>query len=164
MSTDAFGSSATITRTSDTSAYLAGDVIGPATGSTAAFALVGSGVSTSGEIIITTVQFQINVASIPSGMTTFRLYLYTALPPSALGDNAPWDLPSGDRNAFLGYVDLGTPVDLGSTLYVESLQVNKQLSMGGNVSGSLFAYLVTNGGYTPGSADVFKVTLHAVAL
>ena len=53
------------------------------------------------------------------------------------------------------------PIDLGSTLYVETLQVNKQIRMPGNVSGSLYGYLVTIGGYTPGSGDAFKITLHA---
>ena len=83
-------------------------------------------------------------------------------PPSALADNAPWDLPSGDRSAFLGIVQLGTPVDLGSTLYVEANIINKQIKLAGT---SLFGYLVTQTGYTPAAnSEVYVNTLHAVGL
>ena len=67
-----------------------------------------------------------------------------------------------DRASYLGYVDLGAPVDLGSTLYVETTQVNKQVSV--PPTGSLFGYLVTIGAYTPASADVHVITLHAMAV
>lgn len=149
-----------VTRTNDTNAYNAGDVIGAATGSTAAQTFADIGPS-GGEILITTAELEVDVNAVPSGMTSFRLYLYNVTPPSALGDNAAWDLPSGDRASFLGYVDLGTPVDLGSTLYVQTPQVNKHLKL---ASASLFAYLVTIGGYTPSAQAVKKITLHAVAL
>lgn len=149
-----------LTRTNDTNAYNAGDVIGAATGSTAALEFANIGPN-GGEIMLTTAELEIDVTAIPSGMTSFRLYLYSVTPPSALGDNAAWDLPSGDRASFLGYVDLGTPVDLGSTLYVQTTQINKHVKL---ASASLFAYLVTIGGYTPSAQAVKKITLHAAAL
>lgn len=149
-------------RTADTNAYTAGDVVGAATGSSAALEFDTIGPGLGGDVFITTARFEIDVNAVPSGMTSFRLYLYSATPPSALGDNAVWDLPSGDRATFRGYIDLGSPVDLGSTLYVETLQINKQIGV--PAGGKLFGYLVTNGGYTPGSADVFKLTLHTVAV
>jgi hypothetical protein len=151
--------SAGFTRPADANAYTANDVVGQATGATAALRFPSSGPAAGAEILITRAQLEIDVASVPSGMTGFRLYLYGATPPSALGDNAAWDLPSGDRATFLGYVDLGTPVDLGSTLYVDTAGVNTQLSV--PAGGAVFGYLVTNGGYTPGSGDGFKITLHA---
>lgn len=156
-----YEASVTLTRTADTNAYTAGDVLGAATGATAALQFT-LGPSGGGEVIITTARFEIDKTSVPSGMTSFRLYLYSVTPPSALGDNAAWDLPSGDRASFRGYVDLGTPVDLGSTLYVETLQINKQIAV--PAGGILFAYLVTNGGYTPASADVQKITLHSIGV
>lgn len=155
----AYASSAAFTRPADTNAYAANDVVGQATGATAALQFAGLGPAAGGEVLITRAQLEIDVAAVPSGMTGFRLYLYGATPPSALGDNAAWDLPSGDRAAFLGYVDLGTPVDLGSTLYVDTAGVNTQLSVPSG--GAVFGTLVTNGGYTPGSADGFRITLHA---
>jgi hypothetical protein len=157
LATSAYSAAVTLTRTADTNAYLAGDVIGAATGSTAALTFASMGPS-AGRIEIESVQLEIDLASVPAGMTSFRLYLYNVTPPSALGDNAAFDLPSGDRASFLGYVDLGTPVDLGSTLYIESHNIGKRLKLAGT---SVFAYLVTNAGYTPSSGDVFVITLHS---
>lgn len=158
--TQGSGVAVSLTRTNDTNVYAANDVIGAATGSTAALTFAAMR-SSAGEIMLTSVALEIDLAAIISGMTSYRLYLYNITPPSALGDNAAWDLPSGDRSSFLGYVDLGTPVDLGSTLYVETYQINKQLTLS---STSLFGYLVTVGTFTPSASIVFKITLHAVAL
>lgn len=157
-----FERNVTITRTADTNAYTANDVIGPATGSTAAITFANLGPSGGGAVMITTARFEIDLTAVISGMANFRLYFYSVTPPSAFGDNAAWDLPSGDRASFRGYVDLGTPIDLGSTLYVETTQINKQIVVPSG--GSLFAYLVTVGAYTPSSGDVFKITLHGVGL
>lgn len=159
-----FVSAASFTRPNDTNAYTAGDVVGAATGSTAALSFPSVGPSTRASAMITSVELEIDITAVPSGMTSFRLYLYSVTPPSALGDNTAFDLPSGDRSAFLGYVDLGTPVDIGSTLYVQTLNVNKQLAMPGNIGGVLWGYLVTVGAYTPAAQSVFKVTLHGIGL
>ena len=152
------GVAVTLTRTADTNAYTANDVVGAATGSTAALTFANIAAA-AGDHIITSVAMEIDATAVIAGQTSYRLYLYNVTPPSALGDNAAFDLPSGDRASFLGYVDLGTPVDLGSTLYVEASGVNKQLTL---ASTSLFAYLVTNGAYTPASATVHVITLHTI--
>jgi hypothetical protein len=156
VSSDGFSSVASFTRPNDTTAYTAGDVEG------GALEFDGIGPSTGGQVVITTAKLEQDVSSIPSGETSFRLYLYNVTPPSALADNAAWDLPSGDRASFAGYVDLGTPVDLGSTCYVETSGINKQVTV--PAGGKLFGYLVTNGGYTPSALSVKKITLHAVAV
>lgn len=155
-----FSAAVSLTRTADTNAYAANDVLGSATGSTAALTFSSMGPSGK-EILITSAALEIDASAVISGETSYRLYLYNVTPPSALGDNAAFDLPSGDRASFLGYVDLGTPVDLGSTLYVETNIINKQVLLSGT---SLFGYLVTNGAYTPTSARVHKITLHSVAV
>lgn len=144
-------------RPNDTASYIANDVVGAATGSTAALTFAGMSTA-AGQIMITSSQLEIDLSAVTSGMTSFRLYLYNVTPPSAYGDNAAWDLPSGDRASFLGYVDLGTPVDLGSTLYVEVNGINKQLTL---ASTSLFGYLVTNGAYAGAAQTTYKITLHA---
>lgn len=156
-----FTASVSFPRTADVNAYAANDVVGAATGSTAALTFAGLGTPGT-ESIFTTSRFEIDIAAVPSGMGNFRLHFYDATPPSALGDNVAWDLPSGDRSLYRGFIDLGTPVDLGSTLYVETQLQSKQISI--PPSGSLFAYLVTSAGYTPSSADNFKITLHTVGV
>lgn len=153
-----YSAAVTLTRTADTNAYAANDALGAATGSTAALTFASMGPS-GAEITLTGAALEIDAAAVITGETSYRLYLYSVTPPSALGDNTAWDLPSGDRASFLGYVDLGTPVDLGSTLYVQA-DINRQVKLSGT---SLFGYLVTNGAYTPTSARVHVITLHAVA-
>jgi hypothetical protein len=145
-------------RTADTNAYAANDVIGQATGASAAlqFANLAPG---AGEFLITSVALEIDAAAIISGETSYLLHLYNVTPPSALGDNAAFDLPSGDRVAYLGSIGLGAVIDLGSTLYLGTDGINKQVSL---ASTDLFAYLVTVGPYTPTSARVYKVFAHGV--
>ena len=157
-----FSSQATFNRTADTNAYTAGDVVGAATsaaGGVITFTNIGAA---AGDIIITDVDLMINLAAVTSGMASFRLHLYNATPPSALGDNAAWDLPSGDQTAYLGYIDMGTPVDVGSSLFVQTSGVNKKVRMG--ATSSLFGYLVTNGAYTPASATTYYPRLNAVGV
>lgn len=154
-----FSAAVTLTRTNDTNVYAANDIIGAATGSTAALTFTTMGPATQ-DVIITSAALQINVTAVVAGMTSYRLYLYNVTPPSALGDNAPFDLPAGDRASYLGYIDLGTPVDLGSTLYVESNGIQKQVKLS---SANLYGYLVTAGTWTPAASTVFVVTLHTVA-
>lgn len=157
-----YSSAVTLTRTADANAYLANDIVGAATGSTAALTFANIGPSAGGEVFITTVKLVINIAAIPSGMTSFVLYLYSATPPSALGDNAPFNLPAGDRATYLQPVNLGSPVDLGDTLAVVTAQVNQQITIPSG--GSLYAYLVTAGAFTPASATVFTITLKSVGI
>lgn len=148
------------TRTNDTNLYAANDVLGAATGSTAALEFANMGPS-AGRIILTSAELEIDASAIPSGMTSFLLHLYSVTPPSALGDNAAFDLPSGDRASYLGVINLGTPIDLGSTLYVKTDGINSQFKLAGT---SLFGYLVTVGTYTPTAQVVKKITLHSVGL
>lgn len=141
----------TITRPANVTAYTGGDVLGGALD----LGVLGP----SGKAIrINSVQFEADIAAIPAGQTSWVLHFYSVTPPSALADNAAWDLPAGDRASYLGNIALTTLVDLGSTLYMESNGVNKQLQLAGT---HLFAYLVTVGGFTPaGNSEVYKLTLH----
>lgn len=155
-----FAPSVTLTRTADTNAYGAGDVVGAATGSTAALEFKQAGPA-QGIIRITGCELLIQANAVISGETSYRLHLYSVTPPSALGDNAAWDLPSGDRASYLGYVDLGTVVDVGSTLYVQTEGLSKDIKL---ASTSVFGYLVTTGAHTPTSARVYQIKLHTLAI
>lgn len=157
-----FTTAVALTRTADTNAYTANDVVGAATGSTAALTFASMGVA-GGNVMITGATLEVDASAIPSGMTSFDLHLYSVTPPSALGDNAAFDLPSGDRASYLGKISLGSPADLGSTLWSDQTQINKQVKLAA-ASTTLFAYLVTVGAYTPASATVHVITLHTVGL
>lgn len=153
----AYRSKATITRPANVTTYSAGDVVG----SVLTFAASGK----AGEnVMLTNADLQAHIAAIPSGMANFRLYLYNDTPVSAYADNAVWDLPASDRAAFLGYIELGAPVDLGSTLYTQSDVVNKQLALDVGDT-ALYGYLVTLGAYTPAAnSEVYVPSIYTVAL
>lgn len=139
-------------RPADTTAYTANDVVlGVLTFRPTAF---------SREEYITDVRLRIDVTAVNSGMTSFRLYLYKTTPASALADNAAFDLPAGDRVSYIGYIDIGTPTDIGSTLFCQLSQANYKI---GQTEG-LFGYLVTNGAYTPAASTVYTVEIETVAL
>ena len=151
----AYQAKPTVTRPANTTAYTAGDVVG----GSITFPGVGP---FGGDILVTSAALRINVASIPAGMTSFRLHLYDVTPPSALADNAAWDLPAGDRANYLGYIDLGSPADVGSTLYVQADQINRQIRLR---TADLYGYLVTNGGFTPANnSEIYVPELNAVRL
>jgi hypothetical protein len=147
-----------VTRPANTTAYTAGDVIG--TGSTAALTFASLGPA-SKEIFLTSIDLTHEVTAVPAGMTSFRLHLYNATPPSALADNAAWDLPSGDLTNYMGYVDFGVIADVGSNLFVQVDNTLKQVTT--DASGNVYGYLVTNGGWTPGAnSTVFDISLRSV--
>ena len=151
-----YSSQVSFTRPADTVAYTAGDVVG-ATAAAITFPDIGPEF---GVVQITDADLRVDVASVPAGMTSFRLHLYNVTPPSALADNAVWDLPAGDRASYLGYIDHGSPVDVGASLFVQTAGTGiKTIQL---KTSSLFGYLVTNGGFTPTSAAVKTIRLNSM--
>jgi hypothetical protein len=158
LTSGGFTSVASFTRPANVTAYTALDVVG-ATAAAITFANIGP---SAGNIMLTSAELQINTAAIPTGMTTFDLYLYSVTPPSALADNAAFDLPSGDRASFLGKITFPTIIDEGSTLYVRKEDLDCHIKLAGT---SVFGYLKTTGGFTPGAvSEGYVVTLHAISL
>jgi hypothetical protein len=128
--TNGVGVNASATFTPAASSHVANDVVGGAQ----QFSL---GAPSGCVFMITDAEFEIDTGTAQA--TAWRLYLYNVTPPSAIADDGAWDLPSGDRASFLGYIDLGTAIDFGSTQWVESHGVNKTVKLSGT---SVFGYLV----------------------
>lgn len=146
----------TITRPGNTTAYAANDVLGGALD----LGVLGAA---SGTSMITSLQLEADIAALPSGQTTWILHFYNVTPPSALADNAAFDIPSGDRASYLGQLPIASLADQGSTLYVEANAINKQVKL--PAGAHLFAYLVTVGAFTPNAnSEVYKLTVHTVGL
>lgn len=156
---DCFRSVVTFTRTANTTAYTAGDVVGiNAAGSPGSAIHEFEKVGTSGGfILIQSALLLVGLTSVPVGMSGFRLHLYTSSP-TAILDNAAFDLVSGERSAYLGFLELPTPTDLGSTLF-SRVDYSGQLIKLADGSTSMFAELETRGGYTPASATPYEVRL-----
>lgn len=151
--------SASATFTCGTSAYTAGDVVGAASAA-AALTFASIGPSAGGGVMITSASLEIDTAALIASEAGYVLHLFSVTPPSALNEGDAFVLAAGDRASYLGSITLGTPVDLGSTLYVEVNGLDKQIVL---ASGSLYGYLVTAAGYTP-TARVFLIKLHSLAL
>src|SRR4051812_39838611 len=113
MAYDLVAASATFTPTA--AAYLAGDIFEGA--KTFSFGHFGNRA-----IMIRQSILRIDHTALVASEAGYTLHLYNITPPSALADNAAWDLPSGDRASYLGKLVLGTPVDIGSTLWIETTQ------------------------------------------
>lgn len=163
----AYRSQVTITRPADTTAYAAGDVVGISTSAGGAVLTFTNAGPESDHLVLTDASLMVNLSAVPAGMTSFRLHLYASAPASNLADNDAWDLAAADRSAYLGFIDIGSPADFGSTLWCEVNGVNKRILMADGASSmvtTLWGYLVTNGAYTPGSGDVMEVTIGGLRL
>lgn len=152
----AYRTTATITRPSNTTAYTAGDVVGD-TGGSAIISLTAAGPS-AGFAIIQSVSLVFSDSAVPSGMGAFRLHLYSASP-TAIADNAAFDLLSGDRATYMGFIDLPTPSDFGSSLYTQTDYPGRLIKLG-TASTTLFAELETRGAYTPVSASTVAIRVN----
>ncbi len=143
----AFGSySASASFTPAASSHTAGDAVGVA----AEFALAAPTGS-----LLRIVSASMIVAGGTNETSTWRLYLFSVTPPSALADDAAFVLASGDRASFLGYFDFAQLVDVGDTLYIEATP-NKVMRLTGT---SVFAYLVNLTTVTT-AAIARTVTIH----
>ena len=147
-------SATSVTRPNDTTAYNAADVVGGVL-EFPVFSTRGRGV------LITGAQLMIEANALIASEAGYSLYLYSVTPPSALADNAAWDIPSGDRDAYLGALSLGTPTDLGSSLVASIKAQDLPVQM---QSSSIFAYLVTAAGYTPTAERVHRLKLWGIGL
>lgn len=142
------GFSASVTFTPAASSHVANDCNGAA----GQFSFSPAPVSGSC-VMITDAELEIDGGTAEA--TAWRLYLYNVTPPSAIADDGAWDLGSGDRASFLGYVDLGTAADMGSTQWVETHGINKVVKLSG---ATVFGYLVNLTTLTPANvAHIVKL-------
>lgn len=152
----AYRSTVTITRPSNTTAYTAGDVVGD-TGGSAIISLTAAGPA-AGFVLIQSVSLVFSDSTVPSGMGAFRVHMYSASP-TAIADNAAFDLLSGDRATYMGYIDLPAPQDLGSTIYTQVDYPGRLIKLAA-ASTTLFVEIETRGAYTPVSASTVSIRMN----
>lgn len=139
------------TRPNDTTAYTASDVIG-----------ADWTFDSLGEVdflYILSVILRIDVNTLPAGMTTFKLHLYSSNTSVQLADNAPQTYLTADRAKYLGTIDLDTPVDKGDFLFSKTEDINKAFPL---TSGKIYGRLETVGAYTPTALCVKNISLIGV--
>lgn len=151
-----FLGTATVTRAANATPYTANDVVG------GALTIANAGPS-AGDILLMSLQMILNITALPLAMTSFRLYLYSITPPSAIADNSPFTATTADTAVMLGYIDNIVPAAIGTgTVAVQAQldQIAKQLRLA--ASGNLFGYLVTNGAFTPAAnSETYALTLNS---
>ena len=152
----AYRSTATITRPANATAYTAGDVVGD-TGGSAIISLTSAGPS-GGLVILQSISLVFSDSAVPAGMRAFRVHLYS-VSPTAIADNAAFDLVSGDRDTYMGYIDLPAPLDFGSTIYTQTDYPGRLIKLAA-ASTTLFAEIETRGAYTPVSASTVSIRVN----
>ena len=151
----AYRSTAAFTRPSNATPYAAGDVVGATAGS-AIHTLTTAGPS-GGYILIQSISMATHDTSVPAGMASFRIHFYNASP-TAIADNAAFDLLTADHGKYLGYVDLPTPQDFGSSIYTQADYPGRLVKLAAS-STSLFIEIETKGAFTPVSAVTFDLAI-----
>ena len=154
----AYRSTVTLTRPSDTTAYTAGDVVGDTGGS--AIATVANVGPSGGFVLVQSISLVFSDSTVPSGMGAFRVHLYSASP-TAIADNAAFDLVSDERATYMGFIDLPAPQDLGSTLYTQTDYPGRLVKLAA-ASTSLFVEIETRGAYTPVSASTVELRVNTL--
>lgn len=144
--------SITFTRPANTTAYTAGDVVGSAT--SAIHELTGAA-SSSSFVFVQSIQLLINNTSVPSGMTGFRVHLYSSAP-TAISDNAAYTFTTSDLAAWQDSFDLSTPAVRGSMLRSQAYYQGGIMKLQ-PASSSLYAVLETLGAYTPASGTAYTL-------
>ena len=142
-------------------AYGAGDVMSVAQSMAWTTMASGMAIPPSSLIRILTAVVKIDITAVPSGQTSYTLALYSVTPPSAQADNDAWTLASADLSSYLGSISIGTPVDLGASLYVKQQFIDFDIGLA-STSG-MFGELVTVGAHTA-TAVARSVRLFGVVL
>ena len=147
------GAIISITRAANQTPYTANDVVGGAVD----LGIVGP---SAGRVLVQSIILEPRIAAVPAGMANMRLALYTVTPPSAIADNGAWTLADADLASFVGLIDLGKPTAQGPTLYVHKVNIGLEVLLAGT---NLFAYLITDVGYTPAANSEVYALLMATA-
>lgn len=129
-------------------AYGAADVMSTAKEFAFTYADSGQPAPEGALIRITTSILRIDVSALQASEAAYSLALYNVTPPSAQADNAAWTLASGDLSAYLGTLGLGTPVDAGAALFIQTQLSDKQDYLLASGKTSMFGALITVAGFT----------------
>ena len=155
----AYESTAIITRAANVTPYAANDVYG------GVFELTNIGAS-GGFVFLASLSIIFNITALPSGMGGFAVYLFNATPPSAITDNLPYSLNSGDRASIRTLNGLNLTASLaargnGGSVVAEALDINQLFKLATG-STSLWGYLVTLSAFTS-AANSETATIRAVS-
>lgn len=145
----------TITRPNDNTAYSANDVLGDSGLGSAIFEIPNLGVA-NGSFLIDSISLIIPAGAIPSGMTSFKVYLFSEAPAAAI-DNDTLNLAT-DADKYQDKLFLTAPVVNSGLL--ESLNPGQSFQVKLSSTGSLFLKLTTDTGFTPVPSQIHYLNIH----
>lgn len=155
---------ASFTRPSNTTAYAAGDVVGPVT-TDAVETLSGVGRTNGGTGRIVAAILETNLATVTNG--TFRVHLFnTSFTPEA--DNAAFASLHANRAYYQGYFDFNILVADSASAAAAVAQLRNATDIDNGIpldfecasgDSALYAVIVALAAYTPASAQVFRLSL-----
>jgi hypothetical protein len=153
----AYVASTLVTRPANVTPYTANDVYG------GVFEIQNIGAS-GGFIFIESIDIIFNITAVPSGMSSFTVYLYGVTPPSAIADNLAFSISSGDRASIMNPRGITLSASLaqgGGSVVAEVRNLNQLYKLTGT---SLFGYVVTNGAFTPAAnSETFTLRVRSFA-
>jgi hypothetical protein len=86
--------------------------------------------------------------------------LYNAAP-TAIVDNAAFNLPVADTSKYIGYIQFDIPIDVGDVNITQNTNANIVCK---SSTGVLYGTLVTDTAYTPSSASTATLVLRGAQL
>lgn len=156
----AYGPSATtFTRPDDTTAYAAGDVIADSTSDPTVMEFANIGAA-GGRVLLQDATFLCSDNAVPATLGALRVHLYDE-EPAAIADNVAYNLPSADRDKYLGWFEVPTPQDLGDTIWSQTDYIGKVIKLAAN-STSLYGILETRNACTLAAELSFTIRLGAL--
>lgn len=148
---------ASFTRPADVTAYAANDLVANSTtaGSVTPMEFAADQVAGNGIVRRATLHKSTATATLAS----FTLHLFTVAPVVTNGDNGAFAVSTAENYVGTVAIDMATGALAGTnSLWKDSAAVAWPIRVPGN--GKLYGLLAASAGYTPASAEVFKVTLH----
>jgi len=147
----------TITMAHDTGAHHALDVVSTALGEILEFPSLGN----AGDMVcILGSRMKYSGSAIPTSSTGYRLHLYNAVP-TAIADNAAFDVPSADLGKYIGYIPISTLVDFGNSCASNDNNVNFTAKLVGT---GLYGILQCIAAETPEIDSVFTILLNVTGI
>lgn len=145
---------ATSIRPENTTSYAVGDVVGTSPASNLEFNFASEGQ----RFIILRALLMIKSNAVPSGMGGFRLHLFNAAP-TAIADNAAFNIIAADRDKYLGYIEFDTPSDFGDTLISQKENLTFEETL---VESKLYGVLETLAAFQPTSQCEKEIRVYGV--
>lgn len=151
--------SAVFTRTTNTTAYTAGDLVSNDTTTTTMLTLTGAARISGGSGYITGVWVATDLKSITP---RFRVHFYNVNTPTVSADNLPHRELYADLSKRIGYVDLpamSTPVDTTNSTLSRASDATIRIPFVTSASTNIYAVVETLDAFTPASGQSITVRI-----